>query len=48
MIRCKKSVRIAKRVYCFDRNFGIAYRFLKVIMAGLFGVLAGMNLLFCL
>jgi hypothetical protein len=28
------------------RNFGIDYRILKVIMNGLFGVLAGKNLLF--
>jgi hypothetical protein len=46
VLGCDKSVQIAEMMYCFDRNFGIAYRVLKVIIKVLFGVLAGMNLLF--
>ena len=47
MNRYKKIGSHSTNVYCFGRNFGIDYRVLKVIMKCLFGVLAGMNLLFC-
>lgn len=46
MNRYKKIGSNSAKVCCFDRNFGIAYSVLKVIMAGLFGVLARTHLLF--
>jgi hypothetical protein len=46
MNRYKKTGSNSAKVCCFGRNFGIAYRVPKVIMAGLFGVLARTHLLF--
>lgn len=46
MNRYKKTGSNSAKVCCFGRNFGIAYSVLKVIMAGLFGVLARTHLLF--
>ena len=46
MDRDQKIGSNSAKVYCFDRNFGIANHVLKVIIGGLFGVLARTHLLF--